>query len=659
MSATARGARAKPIAILASKALVAGVAASVALAGALRVAFGPHIREDAYITLRYAKHIAAGHGFVFTPGEHVLGTTTPLFALLLGGLARAGIDPIAAAVGISILCDMIAVTVLSLVAARYLPRLGVFFAALSYALLSPLVSYAVSGMETSLYTLLVLSTVLLYVQGRMRATGLLCALLVLTRPDGAILAAVLALHMLLRRPAGAAKAAIVFGLALVPWLAFATAYFGSPVPQSMVAKAQYLPPDPFFSARNLMRYFGDTDNRWFLPLSFVFVLGTIRLKWDRAPALLMAWAASYSLAFMISNKFYFPDWPFEWYFVPLLAPFALGIGAGLERMVSALTREASLISPARAVRWLRPAIAGSAAIVFLFGYGAVLQYQHSELARVVGGREDKYRQLAQRIDEMGIQDETVAAIEIGAFSYYYPGPILDLCGLVTPHVSGTDPTGRAYSLSPLPENAASVLYAVRPPWIMSYEDMLPDEVRRAAWFQREYKPVYAVGTWEGRRVTLLRRYSAPTTPSSSLRVQPELLGDSLELLSSEAQIKPLGSGKVLVQVDLTWKALRPMGKRYTIFVHLRDAANHPVAQNDAEPQANEYPTTRWRADEVVVDKRELIVDAVKLDGREVLVIGAYETSQTNPFRHLNWSSPTQAAWPHELRIPLASLSKGE
>ncbi|MBI4518547.1 MAG: hypothetical protein HY699_22340 [Deltaproteobacteria bacterium] len=38
------------------------------------------------MTLRYARSIAEGDGFVFSPGERVLGTTTPLFALILAGL---------------------------------------------------------------------------------------------------------------------------------------------------------------------------------------------------------------------------------------------------------------------------------------------------------------------------------------------------------------------------------------------------------------------------------------------------------------------------------------------------------------------------------------------------------------------------------------------
>jgi len=39
--------------------------------------------DEALITFRYARNILAGIGFVYNPGEQVLGPTTPLYTLLL------------------------------------------------------------------------------------------------------------------------------------------------------------------------------------------------------------------------------------------------------------------------------------------------------------------------------------------------------------------------------------------------------------------------------------------------------------------------------------------------------------------------------------------------------------------------------------------------
>ncbi len=44
---------------------------------------GPRTIDDSYITYRYARNLIAGDGFVFNPGERVLGTTTPLYTSLM------------------------------------------------------------------------------------------------------------------------------------------------------------------------------------------------------------------------------------------------------------------------------------------------------------------------------------------------------------------------------------------------------------------------------------------------------------------------------------------------------------------------------------------------------------------------------------------------
>ena len=58
----------------------------VALAILARLIPGPRTIDDAFITFRYARNILAGQGFVYNPGEAVLGTTTPLYTLLMAGL---------------------------------------------------------------------------------------------------------------------------------------------------------------------------------------------------------------------------------------------------------------------------------------------------------------------------------------------------------------------------------------------------------------------------------------------------------------------------------------------------------------------------------------------------------------------------------------------
>src|ERR1043165_7436790 len=63
--------------------------------------------DDALITFRYVENLVAGHGFVYNTGEHVLGTTTPLFTLLLSGFALFGLSPFVAASLINAIGDCV------------------------------------------------------------------------------------------------------------------------------------------------------------------------------------------------------------------------------------------------------------------------------------------------------------------------------------------------------------------------------------------------------------------------------------------------------------------------------------------------------------------------------------------------------------------------
>ncbi|MCK4741420.1 MAG: hypothetical protein KAS80_03965, partial [Anaerolineales bacterium] len=56
------------------------------LAIALRFIPGARTVDDAFITFRYAQNLIAGNGLVYNPGEWVLGTTTPLYAVMLAAI---------------------------------------------------------------------------------------------------------------------------------------------------------------------------------------------------------------------------------------------------------------------------------------------------------------------------------------------------------------------------------------------------------------------------------------------------------------------------------------------------------------------------------------------------------------------------------------------
>ncbi len=216
--------------------------------------FRGYVFEDAYITYRYAENLASGDGFVFNPGERVLGTTTPLFTLVLALAGLLGFDVPAAGTALSVA----SIAGVGLAGAWLLRRLGHPELGVVYALLvlwGGFATYSLTGMETSFYTLLLFAAALAGWRRRWVWTGLWLGLALLTRYDAVVFAGPLLAWLSWRElaapgprrlPRGPLLATGVASALLVPWLVFASVYFGSPLPNTLAAKqallsiAQYL-----------------------------------------------------------------------------------------------------------------------------------------------------------------------------------------------------------------------------------------------------------------------------------------------------------------------------------------------------------------------------------------------------------------------------------
>jgi hypothetical protein len=81
-----------------------------------------------------------------------------------------------------------------------------------------------------------------------------------------------------------------------------------------------------------------------------------------------------------------------------------------------------------------------------------------------------------------------------------------------------------------------------------------------------------------------------------------------------------------IHVVLYWKALAPMDRSYTGFVHLLDETGRLAGQHDMVPQEGAYPTTLWREGEIVRDEYVIPVKPGTPEGGYLLVAGMYDTA---------------------------------
>ena len=109
--------------------------------------------DDALITYRCARNLASGFGFVYNPGEMVLGVTTPLFGLFLGLVAWLGGDvyTFAPILNIGVDCILLAL-VMRWAWTDASPLVATLFG-FAFALEPQLSASTVGGMEVNVFTL--------------------------------------------------------------------------------------------------------------------------------------------------------------------------------------------------------------------------------------------------------------------------------------------------------------------------------------------------------------------------------------------------------------------------------------------------------------------------------------------------------------------------
>jgi hypothetical protein len=383
--------------------------------------------DDAFITFRYAENIAAGNGMVYNLGEKVLGTTTPLFTLLIALFNYIGIGGMTAAMMINLMAAGLTAVILY----RWSTKLGLdklaLLPAIIYIVFPRSVICDICGMETGFFTLLVTAGLYLLYTKRHLASMIIGSLATVTRPEGVALLALAVVVALVRDPksllGGLAPILIIVG----GWLTFALLYFGSMIPNSLTAKmALYAGNEhagiwpQVVSTLGLGSMFG-----W--AVWSLFVLGLLFVLRREGMLLLIAlWCGAYFGALALSGTHVF-----FWYTAPVY-PVVL--------MLVTITAhhfwKATLLEQATA-QWF-PAVA---MILVVLSSAAYLTKQLDPLKREVQLYQRVHIGAANYLSQHAGPTDRVLAEDIGYFGYTYRGMIIDRDGLVTPQAAGYNRRG--------------------------------------------------------------------------------------------------------------------------------------------------------------------------------------------------------------------------
>ena len=200
--------------------------------------------EDGLTTITHARNVPLGLGLVHHAGEgNVHGFTSAIGVLipLAGELVHQGSGMLAMRVA-----SLIAVCI-ALVYARLICRdlrLGAFPTAFVLAYLAfdqNMIFYGMSGMETQVAVTVILGGVYHVRRQDLVASGIWLGLAPLARPEFVLwVAPALAYLALVNLRRGIAAGGIA-GAIVAPWIVFTTAYYGSPIPNTVVAKAAVSP----------------------------------------------------------------------------------------------------------------------------------------------------------------------------------------------------------------------------------------------------------------------------------------------------------------------------------------------------------------------------------------------------------------------------------
>jgi hypothetical protein len=369
------------------------------------------IFDDALITFRYADNLCKGKGLVYNLGDWVLGTTAPLYSLILSSMCMVNVTIEYSSMFIGVISDLtIGVLVFKVISQIFSDRAGTIFLLL-FSLSPTLNLICASGMESSLFLLALVVAVLLFTQGYSIVAVLVATLACFLRPEAVLLLLVFGLAELTRGRVLKALTLVVVSLTVaIPALFLIYAFYGTIVPQSVAAKATAINGSALNVAQTL--FWSDRLTALMLPLAVMGVVPCLRQP--GFTRFLFLFATIYALAYLSSRPHMWP-----WYGTPTILAITIAAGVGADVILRQLPRFD---------RWLKAARVQLAAPVLMVISFLFIQHKYSgyDVTR------NLYVPLAQWCAHNYPSNSDILAGDIGAVGYYCGGRVFDSAALVWP-----------------------------------------------------------------------------------------------------------------------------------------------------------------------------------------------------------------------------------
>ena len=477
--------------------------------------FPPYSMDDSYITYRYAYNLYQHNQFAFNLGERILGTTSPLYTLILTGTQIFSDNIPRMSNLISCISAALAGFLLFLILRKENTSVGILC-----ALCFPFILQDI-GLETNVLIFLFTLSMYLFDREKFLSSSIILGLCFLTRQDSAIFIVCMIIIYRLQLKKLPWREFIVFIVIVAPWFIFSYFYFGSLFPTSLGAKKGHAPFFDYFidTLFFLVRY---CDRYNFYLFSFVSGKLTALLPASYAAS---KQAAQYSLLLLylplmlfgilnhLKNSGKYNGLRLLFFIYPLLMIIALSFIAPppthrwhltsavnfalIGQLLLFTTPLLSAIKKKRASSSLNTLFKIFLTVVLVFYVlfffisnvnNFYIMSKNADKSFWLGARFHNYKNIGLFLRDTVSDQDTIFAVEVGTIGYYSKRRMIDGAGLISPGYDRFHRKGR---------------------WIMGIEKEFPDYIVAHEMVIPYYEPIFNFANQFGKKVVFKKSQFLP------------------------------------------------------------------------------------------------------------------------------------------------------